>query len=82
MRIASCIEDGFSFISHSDSIEQELPLDVYMGPLVYVYDAMGTDVYTISQRFFFTNLAQYSSLISNSLSFLSSFRLIRPWREM
>ena len=42
MRIASCIEDGFSFISHSDSIEQELPLDVYMGPLVYVYDAMGT----------------------------------------
>ena len=32
MRIASCIEDGFSFISHSDSIEQELPLDVYMGP--------------------------------------------------
>ena len=38
-------------------------------------------VYNIS-AIFFTNLAQYSSLISNSLSFLSSFRLIRPWREM
>ena len=32
MPFSSWTKDGFSFISHSDSIEEELPLAVYMGP--------------------------------------------------
>ena len=39
-------------------------------------------VYQISVIFLGIALNQYISLISNSLSFRSSFRLIRPWRKM